>query len=186
MGGGASSSMISWDAKISFALEKYPRSFHVSGMKKQRTGDNKEKFALEDNAKVIGEKAAVLRWYTDPRSVMLVLLAILIPLTLPAFRVLNDRFDWMHPLLVALAAGLTITFLCLPICVWADQKYGISTAGAIGLLSALFCAYGAPMNGVVVSPMLISFFVFHILFAYAESALVWPKNYQKYVSKETP
>lgn len=134
----------------------------------------------EENASV-ANKSNSLRWYSDPRSIMLIALAVLIPLSIPAWRTLNDTFNWLHPLVISIIAGIVTSLMVLPICYWADTKVGISIAGLLGLLTSIFCVFGAAPTGEVTSPMLIAFFVFHILFAYSESNLLWPQNYQKYV-----
>jgi len=134
----------------------------------------------EENASV-ANKSNELRWYSDPRSIMIIALAVLVPLSIPSWRTLNNEFNWLHPLVVAVMAGIITSLIVLPICYWADSKVGISIAGLFGFLTSAFCAFGAAPVGEVTSPMLIAFFVFHVLFAYSESNLLWPENYQKYV-----
>lgn len=131
------------------------------------------------------EKHSVLRWYYDPRSVILIITILAVAITLPAWRLLNDTFEWMHPALAAIIGGAITTLLVYPICSWADATYGLSTAVLLGLVSASFTVYGAPLRGEVVAPLIIAFYAFHVFFGYTEAEHLDPPLYRAYVTGGT-
>ena len=132
------------------------------------------------------EKHSVLRWYLDPKSIILIFTIIVTSLSLPAWRLFNDTYEWMHPALGAIIGGAFTTLLIFPICAWADNKFGLSTAVLLGLITASFTVYGAPLRGEVVAPLIIAFYAFHVFFAYAEAESVWPPLYEAYVNHTAP
>jgi multisubunit Na+/H+ antiporter MnhG subunit len=132
------------------------------------------------------EKHSVLRWYSDPKSLLIVMTVIITAISLPAWRLFNDSYEWMHPALASLIAGFCTSMLVYPICAWADNKYGLSTAVLFGLITASFTVYGAPLRGEVVAPLMIAFYAFHLFFAYMEAEILWPPLYEAYIYKAQP
>lgn len=132
------------------------------------------------------EKHTALRWYLDPKSIVIILTVIVTSLTLPAWRLFNDYINWMHPAMGSIIAGIATALLVFPICAWADNQYGVSTAVLLGLVTSSFTVYGAPLRGEVVAPLIIAFYSFHVFFAYAEAETVWPPLYEAYITRTNP
>ncbi len=132
------------------------------------------------------EKHSILRWYLDPKSIIIIFTIIVTSLALPVWRLFNDTYAWMHPALAAIIAGAFTALLIFPICAWADNKYGLSTSVLLGLVTASFTVYGAPLRGEVVAPLIIAFYAFHVFFAYAEAEALWPPLYEAYITQGPP
>ena len=114
-------------------------------------------------------------WITNKRRVILFSLVLLSSLALPYFRALNDAMPNLHPGLTALVSGMIITALVYFPMKYADPKYGFSHAIMMGLLTAEFTAYGAPLG--FPTPVVISFFFFMFYVGESEADHLWPKTY---------
>ncbi len=115
-------------------------------------------------------------WITNKRRVILFSLVLLSSLALPYFRALNDALPNVHPAFTALISGVIITALVYFPMKYADPKYGFSHAVMMGLLTAEFTAYGAPLG--FPTPVVISFFFFMFYVGESEADHLWPTTYK--------
>ena len=115
-------------------------------------------------------------WITNRRRVVLFTLVLLSALALPYFRALNDAFPMLHPAFSALMGGVIVAALVYFPMKYADPKYGFSHAVMMGLLTAEFTAYGAPIG--FPTPVVISFFFFMFYIGESEADALWPKTYK--------
>jgi len=131
---------------------------------------------MTDNEIDCTEQAADEVWITNKRRVVLFSLVLLSSLALPYFRALNDALPNTHPAFVALLSGLIISALVYFPMKYADPKYGFSHAVMMGLLTAEFTAYGAPLG--FPTPVVISFFFFMFYVGESEADHLWPPTYK--------
>lgn len=119
-------------------------------------------------------------WYSDPRSLLILALLLMVAFSLPLFRYLNEAFPWMHPAFVAVLGGAITTVLVAPAMIYADPKYGFSSAVLAGLLVGEFIVYGAPLRGQTAGPVAITFFLYMHLVGLQEANSLWPEEYEQH------
>lgn len=127
-------------------------------------------------AKPIAESEGSVTWYSNTRTLMVLMIILASSLSLPYFRKLLDWFPGHHPAMHAIVAGLIITVITYPPMRYADRKYAFSNAVLLGLLVAEFVIYGAPFD--FPAPVAISFFFFMYLFGREEAEHLWPDEYK--------
>ena len=114
-------------------------------------------------------------WYTNTRTLLVLLIVLGSSLSLPFFRKLLDWFPGYHPAFSAIVSGCIVTAVTYPPMRFADKKYAFSNAVLLGLLVAEFVIYGAPFD--FPAPVAISFFFFMYMFGREEADHLWPEEY---------
>lgn len=150
----------------------------------------KKKENLHHHERVLAEhatstKQTKIRWYFDENTIIMLLVVGATAFSLPMYRRLNDALPHVHPAAVSLISGIIAGLLALPFMMYADPKYGISSAVLLGLLVAEFVVYGAPLKGDIIAPVAVSFFFFMFLYGLQEATHLWPVNYEDYLSKKS-
>lgn len=115
------------------------------------------------------------KWYEN-RVPLMYLVVMAAAMSLPYFRKLNSWMPQTHPAVVAIFAGIIITFMAYAPMKFAEPKYAFSNAMLLGLLVAEFVVYGAPYD--FPAPVAISFFFFMFTYGNEEAAHLWPKEYK--------
>ncbi len=115
-------------------------------------------------------------WYSNNRTMLVLMIVLASALSLPYFRKLQDWFPTNHPALSALMAGVLVTILTYGPMRYADGKYAFSNAILLGLLVAEFVVYGAPFD--FPAPVAISFFFFMYMYGREEAEHLWPRDYK--------
>lgn len=113
-------------------------------------------------------------WVTNRKRVVLFLVVLGTSLVLPYFRKLNDMMPNVHPVWCALLAGIITTVVTYLPVVYADSKYGFSSAVLLGLLVAEFAVYGAPIG--FPSPIMISFMLYMFYIGESEAEHLFPEK----------
>lgn len=116
-------------------------------------------------------------WFSNRKTLVVLMVVLAASLSLPYFRKLNDWYPQTHPALLAIVAGIIVTVLSYPPMLYADPKYSFSSAVLLGLLTSEFVVYGAPMY--FPPPLAISFFFFMFYYGRDEADHLWPSAYGK-------
>lgn len=150
-------------------------------LKKKEKSNHRERALAEHDTST---KHTKIRWYFDENTIIMLLVVGATAVSLPMYRRLNDALPHVHPGAVAVIASFIAGMLALPFMMYADPKYGISSAVLLGLLVGEFVVYGAPLKGEIIAPVAVSFFFFMFLYGLQEAAHLWPENYEDYLSKK--
>jgi hypothetical protein len=113
-------------------------------------------------------------WYANHKSFLALITVLAAALSLPYFRLLNDKMPNVHPAIVSVLIGIFVALMSYIPMYYVSKKYALSNAVLLGFVSAEFCVYGAPCT--YPAPLVIVFFFLLFLHAYEERGHVWPDN----------